>query len=85
MEAVYLKDAMLLLIENELADTVTNEKIAQFFQEMANRRCPINWETFVFHQIFIYKSIRNNEKIFVCGAGSPTTPPGEKTWTRRRK
>ena len=42
MGAVYLKDVMLLLIEKELTDTVTNGEIMLFFQEMANRRCTIN-------------------------------------------
>jgi hypothetical protein len=41
MGADYLKDAMLLMVEKELADTVTNEEIMTYFQEMANRRCPI--------------------------------------------
>ena len=41
MGAEYLKDAMLLMVEKELADQVTNEEIMIYFQEMANRRCPI--------------------------------------------
>ena len=64
-------DAMLLLIEKELADTVTNEKIAQFFQEMAKTVSPQFTESLLYFIKLPFMSLLAITKKFSPAAQDP--------------